>query len=109
MACKYFKAVALAELREQEMHPVELEGEAILLTLVQGRVHAFNAICTHGLGYLEDGFLDGYEVVCPLHQGAFDIRDGSPTRTPCDEPIQCYSVRVTDGDVYLALNDEDSP
>lgn len=103
MQCKYLKAAALADVRSNEMLGVELEGESILLALCEGKLHAFGAICTHGLGFLEDGWLEGHEVVCPLHAGAFDIRDGSPSRAPCLEPIKSYAVRIDRGDVYLAM------
>lgn len=108
MSCKYLKVAALSDLRDEEMFPVELEGEPILLAKVQGQVHAFHAICTHGLGYLEDGFLEGHEVSCPLHDGRFDIRDGQPTKTPCTEPIKCYPVRIEGNDVFLTMDAGDA-
>ena len=48
-------------------------------------VYATDNICTHGQARLCDGFLDGHEIECPLHQGKFDVRDGRPTCEPVDE------------------------
>jgi len=36
----------------------------------------------------EDGFLDGHEIECPLHQGKFDVRDGKPTCAPVTEALR---------------------
>jgi naphthalene 1,2-dioxygenase system ferredoxin subunit len=103
MTLNYTRAAPLADLQENQLTAVEIDGASILLALVQGQVHAFDAICTHGFGYLEDGGLEGHEVTCPLHDGAFDIRDGCPTRAPCTEPIKTYPVRIEGADVYLAV------
>jgi naphthalene 1,2-dioxygenase system ferredoxin subunit len=103
MTDTYTRVTLLADLNENQLTPVEIDGEPILLALVQGQVHAFDAVCTHGFGYLEDGNLEGHEVVCPLHQGAFDIRDGCPTRAPCTERLKTYPVRIEGADVYLAI------
>ncbi len=55
-------------------------------------------ICTHGLAFLSGGEVEGGEIVCPLHGGAFDIRTGKATRQPCRVPLRTYQVvRVGDG------------
>ena len=66
---------------------------------------ATDNICTHGHARLCDGFLDGHEIECPLHQGKFDVRNGSPTCAPVTEPLKCYPVRIDGGRVFLQMDD----
>ncbi len=97
------KLLSLDALRENEVVPVEIAGRSILLALVEGRVYAFDAMCTHGSGYLGDGCLEGYEISCPLHDGCFDIRNGNPTREPAVDPLRCYPIRIEGREVFVDL------
>jgi naphthalene 1,2-dioxygenase ferredoxin component len=53
---------------------VDLPDREIALYRANGEVFATDGICTHGNARLCDGFLDGYEIECLLHQGKFDVR-----------------------------------
>lgn len=44
---------------------------------VDGAIYVTDNLCTHGNARLCDGFLEGHEIECPLHQGRFDIRTGT--------------------------------
>lgn len=95
------------EIEEGQIKGVEVEGADIVIARVQGQLFAVDGICTHLLAFLSDGELDGFEIVCPLHMGAFDLRTGAATREPCVEPLKCYPVRVQDGSVLIDLNHHD--
>ena len=58
---------------------VAVAGRDIAIYTVGDAVYATDNLCTHGHARLCDGFLDGHEIECPLHQGKFDVRDGKPT------------------------------
>jgi naphthalene 1,2-dioxygenase system ferredoxin subunit len=60
-------------------------------------------LCTHGNARLCDGFLEGHEIECPLHQGKFDIRTGKPTCAPVTVPVRIYPVKIDNGRVYVAI------
>lgn len=89
------------------------EGAAIAVTPIDdeiaiykteaGEVFATDNICTHGHARLCDGFLEGHEIECPLHQGKFDVRNGKPTCAPVTEPLRSYPVKIEGGRVWLAL------
>lgn len=68
-----------------------------------GEVFATNNACSHGIAQLSEGYLQGYEVECPHHQGRFDIRTGQPTEPPCIAPIKTYPVKIEGGRVFLVL------
>ena len=95
-----------AEIGEGQVKGVDVEGTDIVLAKVQGQLFAVDGICTHLLAYLSDGELDGFEIICPLHMGAFDLRTGEATREPCVEALKCYPVRVEDGSVSIDLHHE---
>lgn len=92
-----------ADVPEDDVIGVQVAGHDIALYKVDGSVFATDNTCTHGHARLCDGFLEGHEIECPLHQGRFDIRDGSATCAPVTEAIRCYPVRIEGGRVFLQL------
>lgn len=79
----------------------ELDGDEVVLAEVEGQVYAFDGICTHALGYLDQGELKGHEVHCPLHEGRFDIRTGEVISGEPEEPICVYRTKVEGDLVYV--------
>lgn len=92
-----------ADVPDDDVIGVQVAGHDIALYKVDGSVFATDNTCTHGQARLCDGFLEGHEIECPLHQGRFDIRDGSATCAPVTEAIRCYPVRIEGGRVFLRL------
>ena len=82
---------------------VRPQGKEIALHCVDGVPYATDNVCTHGAGSLCEGYLEGFEIECPLHQGRFDVRDGRPLCDPVTEPIRVYPVRIEGGRVWLDL------
>lgn len=103
MADNWMDAGALDDVPDNDVLGVETAGRELALYKVEGRVYATDDICTHGHARLCSGFLDGYEIECPLHQGRFDIRDGKPTCEPAEEPLRSYPVKIEGGRVYVDL------
>jgi naphthalene 1,2-dioxygenase system ferredoxin subunit len=50
-----------------------------------------------------EGFLEGHEIECPLHQGRFDVRNGAPMCAPVTEAIRSYPVKIEAGRVFLSF------
>ena len=78
-------------------------GKEIAIFLVDGTVFATANRCTHGDARLCDGWVEGHEIECPLHQGRFDVRNGKALCAPLDEDLKTYPVKIEGGRVYLAL------
>jgi len=76
----------------------------IALFLVDGAVFATGARCTHGDAALCDGFVEGHEIECPLHQGRFDVRTGAATGPPAETPLPTYPARLAGDQVELKLD-----
>jgi naphthalene 1,2-dioxygenase system ferredoxin subunit len=78
-------------------------GREFALFKVEDAVYATASHCTHGHARLCEGFVEGHEVECPLHQGRFDLRSGQPTCAPVTEAVQTYPVRIEGGRVLLRV------
>ena len=79
-------------------------GHDIALHCVDGVPFATDNVCTHGAGRLCEGFLEGHEIECPLHQGRFDLTTGQATCGPAAEAVRSYPVRIEGGRVYLQVD-----
>ena len=102
---QWIDALAQGELPQDDVVGVQVAGRDIALYTVGGEVFATDNLCTHGHARLCDGFLDGHEIECPLHQGKFDVRDGRPLCEPVTEGLRSYPVRIEGGRVFLQLID----
>jgi naphthalene 1,2-dioxygenase ferredoxin component len=96
-------AAAVADVPEDDVIGMVVAGRDLALYSTGGEVFATDNICTHGHARLCEGFLDGHEIECPLHQGKFDIRTGAPTCAPVTEAIRSYPVKIEAGRVFLAI------
>jgi naphthalene 1,2-dioxygenase system ferredoxin subunit len=101
MANNWTDVSAFDDVPEEDVLGVETAGKDVALYNVDGQVYATDNICTHGHARLCDGFLEGFEIECPLHQGKFDIRDGRPTCQPVTEAVRSYPVKIENGRVFV--------
>jgi naphthalene 1,2-dioxygenase ferredoxin component len=101
---EWHKVAALSELDAEYPKHVKLQERDIALYLVEGSVYATDNVCTHAYAFLSDGFVEGFEIICPLHSGSFDIRTGEPVGAPCIEPIDTFPCRVENDDVYVKID-----
>ncbi|RDK08168.1 non-heme iron oxygenase ferredoxin subunit [Cupriavidus lacunae] len=100
----WIEAALLASVPQDDVVAIEVQGKDIALYSVEGEVYATDNLCTHGHARLCDGFLDGHEIECPLHQGKFDVRSGAAVCAPVTEGIRTYPVRIEGDKVFLDLS-----
>jgi naphthalene 1,2-dioxygenase system ferredoxin subunit len=104
MADNWLDAAALADVPVGDVIGVQVGGKDIALYEVEGEVFATDNICTHGHARMSDGFLEGREIECPLHQGKFDVCSGKALCAPLTENIKTYAVRIENMRVILKLD-----
>ena len=104
MTTNWINAAAKDDVPEGDVIGLAVEGRDIALYEVEGEIFATDNLCTHGHARLCDGFLDGHEIECPLHQGKFDVRSRAPTCAPVTDAIRSYPVKIEGGRVWLALD-----
>jgi naphthalene 1,2-dioxygenase system ferredoxin subunit len=97
-------ALSADDLPDDDVIGVLVEGRDIAVYTASGEVYATDNVCTHGQARLCDGFLDGHEIECPLHQGKFDVRDGRPLCEPVTDALRSYPVRIEGRRVYIRLD-----
>src|SRR5947208_15554770 len=95
------QAADAAELPDDWSSVVQLGAAPLCPYTVGGKVLAPHDTCTHGRASLANGFIDGEEIECPLHQGKFHIATGKAVGPPCTEDIRTYAVKIENGAVLL--------
>ncbi|QJU58185.1 non-heme iron oxygenase ferredoxin subunit [Sphingomonas sp. AP4-R1] len=96
----WIKTIPTSELGEEGLASAQAGNVWVALYRVDEEYYATSVVCTHGQASLADGYLEGHNIECPLHQGTFDVRTGKPTGAPCTVPVRTFRVRVED-DVIL--------
>lgn len=99
------KACDLSDLEDGGIFKAELEGRPPLaIYMIGAEVFATVDVCTHGEASLsEDGYIEGGQVICTWHDGAFDIRSGKACRLPCLDPLTTYPIEIKDGAVFVDI------
>ena len=98
---QWIDAAPVADVPAEDVIGIIVGARDIALYNVDGEIYATDNLCTHGHARLCDGFLEGHEIECPLHQGKFHIATGKAVGVPCIEDIRVYAVKVEDGAVLL--------
>ncbi len=70
---------------------------------IDGKIYCTDDLCTHGNALLSDGDIDGMDIICPFHDGSFDIATGKATSAPCLIALKTYAVEIVDGKIMVAL------
>jgi naphthalene 1,2-dioxygenase system ferredoxin subunit len=90
-----------AALAQGQMIAVTLGTRELAIYNIDGEFYATDNLCTHALAYLTDGFLEGDEVECPLHNGRFKVKTGEGRGPPITCDIRTYPVRVVGADIQI--------
>ena len=104
---EYQKVANKKDLQEGSLLKVEPEGKPIVLSLVNGKVYAMDAVCSHEGGPLEEGTLEGYNLTCPWHYAIFNVRNAKVSdQTVWATDLNSYAVQVEEatGDILISLD-----
>jgi naphthalene 1,2-dioxygenase system ferredoxin subunit len=104
MSLNWIDAAAAEDLWDDTGFGTVVAGRDIALFRVGDAVFATDNLCTHGHARLCEGYVEGHEIECPLHQGRFDLRTGLATCAPATASLKTYPVRIEGGRVVLALD-----
>jgi 3-phenylpropionate/trans-cinnamate dioxygenase ferredoxin subunit len=80
---------------------VVVDGVEVLLCNVDGDLYAVADVCTHDGGPLDQGELQGCQIMCPRHGALFDVTSGRALTPPAVMPLETYTVRVEGDDVFV--------
>jgi naphthalene 1,2-dioxygenase system ferredoxin subunit len=104
MTDKWIDAMARDDVPEGDVIGIRVAGKEIAVYDVEGEVFATDNLCTHGAARMSDGFLEGREIECPLHQGRFDVCTGKAMCAPLTDNIRTYPVKIENLRVMLKLD-----
>ncbi|MGI0014666.1 MAG: Rieske (2Fe-2S) protein, partial [Nitrososphaera sp.] len=94
-----------SDLQEGKPIRVDIDGRAIVLALVSGKVYAMDAVCSHEGGPLDEGTVAGYSLICPWHQGIFDIRNAKASaETDWVTDLHSYEVVIDDKSGLISID-----
>lgn len=93
-----------SELGDNQINPYYLEDskQRVAVARVDGRLYAFQDLCTHESCPLSAGLLTGTVLMCQCHGSQFELSDGAVLRGPAETPLRTYSVRELDGKLEIA-------
>ncbi|GHO44466.1 Rieske (2Fe-2S) protein [Ktedonospora formicarum] len=100
---EYYKAAEVSDVREGELHPVEVDGEPVCLAKIDNQIFAFTDNCTHISGPLNEGDFEGCMVTCPWHGAQFDVRTGKVLRGPARQDLHTYPVKIEGESIFIGL------
>ena len=103
MSDNWIDVIAVDAVPVADVTAVTVNGHDIAIYEVEGEIHATANVCTHGAARMSDGFLEGREIECPLHQGKFDVCTGKALCAPLTEDIRVYPVRIENQRVMVKL------
>jgi NADPH-dependent 2,4-dienoyl-CoA reductase/sulfur reductase-like enzyme/nitrite reductase/ring-hydroxylating ferredoxin subunit len=95
------QGIALAQLADGGMIAGHVGDDQVLLVRRGDEAFAVGAQCSHYHAPLADGLVVGDTVRCPWHHACFDLRTGEALRAPALSPIDCWSVELRDGKIFV--------
>lgn len=99
----FVRTIKVAEVPPGTVREVQIDGKAVALANVGGKVYAINNTCLHRGGPLGQGQLDGTVVTCPWHSWQFDVTSGKLLQNPA-VGVDCYGVEVRGEDVFVNVS-----
>jgi len=102
---EWIRIAPLGDLPEGRGVKVDAAGHRIALFRLGEAVYALADRCSHAEASLAEGAVFEDEVECPRHGATFGLADGQARSLPASKPQQTYEVKITDGDVFLALQE----
>ena len=103
---EYATSVKEKDLQESKPVRIDVKNKPIVLTKVSGKVYAMDAVCSHEGGPLEDGNVEGYNLICPWHYAVFDVRNAKVSdQTVWAADLSSYPVKIeqSTGNILIDL------
>jgi len=92
----------LSELDPGIAKAVEVNGKAIAVFNVNGKIFATDNTCLHQGGPLGEGMLEGNVVTCPWHMWQYNVCTGENLEDSLLK-LETYPVQVEGGDIKVAV------
>lgn len=97
----FTKVAQVQEVAHGKGKKVIVQGRAIALFNVGGRIFAIDDACPHKGASLAEGPLAGTDVVCPWHLARFDVCTGAHLSPPARSGVASFAVRVVGDEIEV--------
>lgn len=91
----------LEDLPSGAIRHVKIGKSDIAVARTGDEVFALSNVCRHAFAPLDEGFVEGYHVVCPWHGWRYDLRDGTTDHPNAD--VRTFPVTVRDGEIFVSV------
>ncbi len=96
------KALKESEVTEGKVHKAKVGKKEFALVRLDGGIYCLDGVCTHEGGPLGEGTLDHGELVCPWHEGRYDVKTGAANpETDWVTDVKSYKTKVEAGYVWI--------
>ena len=96
------KALRASEVPEGSVAKAVVNKRELAIVRWAGKFYALDGVCTHEGGPLGEGTVDGEELVCPWHEGRYNIATGEANpETDWVIDIKSFTVKVEEGYVWV--------
>ena len=102
----YYPLCSTDDLSSGDRMFVEIGDDQVVVFNLGGDYYAIADLCTHDMGSLGEGEVEGHEIVCPRHGARFDLRTGEALTLPAVQGVPSYPIRVTDGVIEIGVEDD---
>ena len=74
------------------------------LSNINNKIFATGGQCTHEEVNLEDGFIVGEDITCPLHLSKFNLKTGKSLNPPAIDELAVYNIKIQDEEIYIEID-----
>jgi nitrite reductase/ring-hydroxylating ferredoxin subunit len=99
---KLVKVASTLDLKPGAAMTVEVDGKAIALFNVAGKIYATDNTCLHQGGPLGEGILHGEIITCPWHMWEWNVRTGEKLGESSLK-LATYPVEIEGTDIKVGI------
>ena len=97
------RVASVAEVPENGMKSVQVDGVGIVLVKRDGRVFALEDRCSHEEFPLSAGEVTGDQITCALHGARFELASGAAKALPAVLPVRTFDCRIEGDEVQVRV------
>lgn len=101
---EHVRVCSVDDVPEEGAFAAVVGGIQIAVIRSRGRLYAIEDVCSHEEVPLSEGEVEDGTVECWLHGSRFDLESGRAIGPPATAPVPVFAVKVTDGEVYVAIS-----
>ncbi|NEX93469.1 FAD-dependent oxidoreductase [Caulobacter sp. 17J65-9] len=103
------QGVLLADVPETGVLAGRVGDQSVLVSRVDGKLHAVSGSCTHYGGPLAEGLAVGRTVRCPWHHACFDLATGEALAAPAFSRLDRWKVETSGDRLFVREKLTDTP